>query len=264
MDKASDNSSPFPTVLIGGIDFDDGKWSTHNTGPRIQHAAKVNILNRESEAYFKLKENQKPDTLTWGVRGGPHSNGKDVRQYKFCLPISGDDLVFAKEFGPDSDKNYDKISADDVDEKGFTLFEIRKGNKSGKMGKEITVDPQQKVGMKIRHYNLDKNGDGKVDAVKLEAFVDFDDGNGWQKYIEGEDDGSNLEGPGPLTKIYKNDERDHIRVDNCGECSRSNHSVYITGTYKIHQLSGAPGEDDKYWPWKNSGRNWKKRADDDE
>jgi hypothetical protein len=247
---------------LSGIDFDKGNYSTHNTGPRIQHGARLDILNRESEAYFKLLKGQKPDEMSWGVRGGPHSNGKDVREYKFYMPISGHDKVFAKEYGKDSDKKYDKVEPKTANEKGFNLLEIRKESQAGKMGKEITVDPEKEFGMKVRHYNLDKDGDGKSDAVKLEAFVDFKDGNGWQKYIEGEDDGTKLEGPGPLTKIYKDDERDHIRVDNCGECSKSNHSVYIPGTYKVGLIKGGLGEDDKYWPWENTEDNWNKKDGD--
>lgn len=260
MGQGLHNSSPFPTIRITGKDFDGGKWSSHDGTPRIQHGVKLNILNRESEAYFRLKKDQKPDTLTWGVRGGPHSEGKDVRQYKFYLPISGNKLVFAKEYGPSNHKTYDKIFANNVEKKGFTLFNIQKGDKSGKMGIQITIDSQQKIGMKVRHYNLDKNGDGKADAVKLEAFVNFDDEMGWQRYLEGEDDGTNLKGPGPLIKIYKDDEQDHIRVDNCGTCSKSNHSIYIPGTYNVYELTGAPGKDDRYWPWPNSGSNWKKKA----
>jgi hypothetical protein len=260
MGQGSNGSGSANTEPIPDIDFDDGKYSEHNTGPRIQHAAKHNIVNRECEAYFILYENQKSDTVTWGVRGGSHSDGKDDRNYKFCLPISGDDLVFAKEYGPDDDKRYDKVKANKVDEKGFTLFNIRKHDKSGKMGVDISIDPEKEFGMKVRHYNLDKNADGKADAVKLECFVDFKDGNGWQKYIEGEDDGTKLEGPGALTRIYK-DERDLIRVDNCGECDDHHHSIYIPGTYKASKITGVPGdeEDDKYWPWENSDDNWKKK-----
>ena len=242
---------------LRGKDFDKGKYSEHNTGPRIQHSANLDILNRESEAYFKLLKGQESDEMSWGVRGGPHSDGKDVREYKFYMPISGHHMVFAKEYGKDSKKKYDKVEADKANEKGFNLLEIHKGSQTGKMGKEITVDPEKEYGMKVRHYNLDKDGDGKADAVKLEAFVDFKDGNGWQKYIEGEDDGTKLEGPGPLIKTYK-DERDHIRVDNCGECSESNHSVYIPGTYKVGLIKGGLGENDKYWPWENVDDNWDK------